>query len=321
MGIVEHDARGTSGVEVPERTSAGDGATREVSRTCLLDLSVGLVEDVRRDGVHRDMGPEGFCDDFQVCLPYRGLFVWHVGGDDVVGDPNQVLFVKARESYRMSGPNPEGYAELIVTPDLQVLSEVAHTKGRSLAEHPLFNRRTWPADRRLQAFRARFLHWAAKAPDRDPLEAEELVLALLRSALTERGFRARPNGARTARLIRRTKELLAERLWDRMQLADISRAVGASPAYLTDVFSRVEGTPLHQYLIQLRLARALVDLPHTNDLTALALDLGFSSHSHFSLVFRRAFGCTPSEFRTTTRRAARPSLFQIAESSSLRRIG
>ena len=132
------------------------------------------------------------------------------------------------------------------------------------------------------------------------------MLALLRSAFTERGLRDQPNGARTARLIRRTKEFLGATLSDRLQLAEISRAVGASPAYLTDVFSRVEGTPLHQYLIRLRLARALVDLPHTDDLTALALDLGFSSHSHFSLVFRRAFGCTPSEFRTTTRRVARP---------------
>jgi AraC-like DNA-binding protein len=38
------------------------------------------------------------------------------------------------------------------------------------------------------------------------------------------------------------------------------------------------------------------------DLTTLALNLGFSSHSHFSAVFRRAFGLTPSQFREATRR-------------------
>jgi AraC-like DNA-binding protein len=290
------------------------------SRTRLLDLSVGLVENLCREGVRPDKGPEGFCDDFQVCLPYRGLFVWHVGGDDVVGDPNQVVFVRAGEAYRMSGPNPEGYAELIVTPDLEVLSEVAHVKGRSLADHPLFSRRTCPADPRLQGFRARFLHWATGASDRCPLEAEELVLALLRSALETGGLRYPPTGARTARLIRRTKEFLAATLSSSIQLTDISRAVGASPAYLTDLFSRFEGVPLHQYLTQLRLARALVDLPTTNDLTALALDLGFSSHSHFSFVFRRAFGCTPSEFRTTTCRAARPSPLQNAHDSGPRHL-
>jgi AraC-like DNA-binding protein len=35
------------------------------------------------------------------------------------------------------------------------------------------------------------------------------------------------------------------------------------------------------------------------DLTSIALDLGFSSHSHFTDVFRREFGKTPSEFRKT----------------------
>ena len=38
--------------------------------------------------------------------------------------------------------------------------------------------------------------------------------------------------------------------------------------------------------------------------TVLALDLGFSSHSHFTAAFRRMFQCTPSEFRESTRRLA-----------------
>jgi hypothetical protein len=32
---------------------------------------------------------------------------------------------------------------------------------------------------------------------------------------------------------------------------------------------------------------------------------GFSSHCHFAAAFRRAFGCTPSAFRESTR-SARP---------------
>src|SRR5262249_19539691 len=78
--------------------------------------------------------------------------------------------------------------------------------------------------------------------------------------------------------------------------------VGASSAYLTDVFSRFEGISLHRYVTQLRLARALIELPEAGNLTTLALDLGFSSHSHFTLAFRRAFGCTPSAFRARSNR-------------------
>jgi len=31
-----------------------------------------------------------------------------------------------------------------------------------------------------------------------------------------------------------------------------------------------------------------------DDLTAIALDAGFASHSHFTARFRRVFGCTPA---------------------------
>jgi AraC-like DNA-binding protein len=42
-------------------------------------------------------------------------------------------------------------------------------------------------------------------------------------------------------------------------------------------------------------------LPERDDLTLLALDCGFSSHSHFSAAFSRAFGITPSRLRRQLR--------------------
>ncbi len=58
------------------------------ARNRLFDLSVGLVEDVRDAGTVR-IGAGSFSPRYQLALPYRGFFVWHVGGDDVVGDANQ----------------------------------------------------------------------------------------------------------------------------------------------------------------------------------------------------------------------------------------
>ena len=279
-------------------------AIRGESRRALLQLSIGLVEDLRRDSHERSA--EDFCPRFQVCLPYRGLAVWHVGGDDVVADANQVLFVRGGESSRLSGPLPGGYSELIVTPKVELLAEIVRVNGAGLFGHPLFRRRYSRATPFLQNFRARFLYWARSGSDRDDLEGEEIVIALLRATFHDGGDRNRPSGATTLRLIRRTKEFLEAQLANPIRLVDIGRVVGASPAYLTDVFSRFEGVSLHQYLTQLRLGRALVELPHADDLTTLAFETGFSSHSHFSAAFRRAFGCTPSTFRETARRAERP---------------
>jgi AraC-like DNA-binding protein len=54
--------------------------------------------------------------------------------------------------------------------------------------------------------------------------------------------------------------------------------------------------------LRLRLARALDLLGQYDDLTALSLDLGFSSHSHFSASFREVYGRSPSAFRQTALR-------------------
>jgi AraC-like DNA-binding protein len=77
--------------------------------------------------------------------------------------------------------------------------------------------------------------------------------------------------------------------------------MGVSPVYLTQVFQQVEGVPLARYRLRLRLARALHLLDKCDDLTGLGLDLGFSSHSHFTAAFRQAFGRTPQQFQRTAR--------------------
>jgi AraC-like DNA-binding protein len=73
--------------------------------------------------------------------------------------------------------------------------------------------------------------------------------------------------------------------------------VSVTPVYLTDAFRRVEGVPLYRYHLRMRLALALNLLADCNDLTTLAIDLGFASHSHFSASFKRTYGLTPSDFQ------------------------
>jgi AraC-like DNA-binding protein len=90
---------------------------------------------------------------------------------------------------------------------------------------------------------------------------------------------------------------LASDLGRRWSLAEVAAQVGVSPVYLTQVFQQVEATPLYRYQLRLRLSRALDLLDRYDDLAALGLELGFSSHSHFSSAFRRAFGRTPAEFQ------------------------
>src|SRR5262245_26232704 len=268
-------------------------------RTRIFESPLAVVDNLQSASVDRHAQLKGFSPVFQVCLPYRGLFIWRVCGEDVVGDANQVLFVSGGEPYQVSEPQHAGYGELIVTPALPVLTDLAQTTESRLALHPLFVKRSRVANVTLQRLRTRFLYLKAHGSG-DVLTAEELLLELLRYAL-EPERRRIVFGCATRQLVRRTKLFLEAHSARAVRLGDVAQAVGASPAYLTDVFRRVEGIPVHKYLVQLRLAKALIELPHTNDLTQLALSLGFSSHSHFAATFRRAFACTPSEFRASTR--------------------
>jgi AraC family transcriptional regulator len=287
---------------VPSSFTTADTPT--VSRTTLLQNGFGLVESLWVVGPRTPKPTaEDYSPDFQVCLPYQGAFVWHVGGDDVVADPNRVLFVAGGEGFRLSQPVHGGYAELIVTMHPPLLGEILGVAEQHLTMHPLFRERSRSADLRLQRLGAECFHRSARE-DWEGLAGEEWLVAFLRSSLAAPPVDATISSA-TTRLLGRAKEYLAAHVSAPIRLSHVARAVGTSPAYLTTIFSRVEGAPLHRYLVQLRLARALIEVPHADDLTALALDLGFSSHSHFTAAFRRAFGCTPSRFRESMRSDAR----------------
>ena len=58
------------------------------------------------------------------------------------------------------------------------------------------------------------------------------------------------------------------------------------------------GETISRYLLRLRLGAAVERLAEgERDIAALAIDLGFAHHSHFSARFRRAFGITPTHAR------------------------
>jgi AraC-like DNA-binding protein len=134
------------------------------------------------------------------------------------------------------------------------------------------------------------------------LEAETLTLALIRHALGNADTDVSKVTVRSRILVDQAKQVIAADLGRRVTLAEIAAQVGVSPVYLTQIFQRVEGIPLYRYQLRLRLARALQLLNDYDDVTDLALDLGFSSHSHFSAAFKHVYGQTPSTLRQSSRR-------------------
>ena len=76
-----------------------------------------------------------------------------------------------------------------------------------------------------------------------------------------------------------------------------------SPYYLSRVFRAEARVPLHSYLNRLRLRASLEFLLRfpKEALSEIALEHGFSSHSHFSAAFHTEFGIPPSALKLDPR--------------------
>jgi AraC-like DNA-binding protein len=233
-------------------------------------------------------------------FPYRGVYVRHLGGDDAVAEANQVVFFNATEGYRVSHPVVGGDACLSVWVSEPLLRELAPKAHLHDAARLAFRRHRLRIDARAQALVALLRHGLGRNAV-DSLQAETLVLTLVRRSLGERTSHAAGASAGRQKLVDRAKLALSTDLGRRWTLAEIAGEVGVSPVYLTQVFQQVEAMPLYRYQLRLRLARALDLLGEYNDLTALGFDLGFSSHSHFTAAFRQAYGRTPAEFQRSAR--------------------
>jgi AraC-like DNA-binding protein len=89
--------------------------------------------------------------------------------------------------------------------------------------------------------------------------------------------------------------LLRERLADPPGLEVLGRIIGCSPFHLSRTFSRETGMTIPQYLRKLRMERAAELLRGgKHNVTEAALEVGYSSLSHFSQAFCQTMGCCPA---------------------------
>jgi AraC-like DNA-binding protein len=267
----------------------------------LLETPTVELHDVCCPGLPIEPTEDEFTSDLCLVFPYRGVFVRHVGDDQAVAEPNQVLFFNAGEAYRISHPVPGGDACLSLGISEALLRELTPAALLRPGAGFAFRQQRLRIDPRAQVLVALLRHSTQRSVA-ETLEAESLTLTLVMRALGPRTAHTPASTPARRRLVDRTKVVLAADVARRWTLAEIAAEVGHSPVYLTQIFQQVEGLPLYRYQLRMRLARALDLLGQYDDLTALGLDLGFSSHSHFTSAFTQAYGRSPSEFRQAVHR-------------------
>jgi AraC-like DNA-binding protein len=83
-----------------------------------------------------------------------------------------------------------------------------------------------------------------------------------------------------------------------LTLANLSAAAGLSRMHFARQFRAATGMRPHDYVLRRRIARAQQMLPVTsNPLIDIALSVGFQTQAHFTTVFKRIVGSTPSQWR------------------------
>jgi AraC-like DNA-binding protein len=103
-----------------------------------------------------------------------------------------------------------------------------------------------------------------------------------------------------ARHLLRAKDLADARYNEPLDVADLARAAGLSPAHFSRQFRRTFGESPHVYLLTRRLERAASLLRSTDRSVAdICFLVGMQSVGSFTTSFRRMFRMTPTAYRAS----------------------
>jgi len=183
------------------------------------------------------------------------------------------------EKFLLSSVSPAGLGEnhLLTAEQEQLISQLLHPPSFQGA------RRLWYQGKVLQLMADFFFERQGK---------EELFCDRQKRLARER--------------VDRVVAILRRNLAEPPTLEEIGREAGCSPFYLSRTFSRETGMTIPQYLRKLRMERAAELLKSGKcNVTEAAMEVGYSSLSHFSQAFCQTMGCCPALYplKTPTQKA------------------
>jgi AraC-like DNA-binding protein len=223
-----------------------------------------------------------------IVFPATPVWIGTQGRDLALAGPNHAVFFNPGDVFRrrrFNGHGDRNHFMVVAEETLEEWLRAARFPDQlgKLLPHPYITVRA-----------------IARALDRgeDGLTIEETLLRLGRATVSG-AFRLQERAVRRLRrppaMVEDAKAVLSARFTERLSLEELGRAVNVSPFHLARSFRRDTGYTLHEYRTHLRLRAALERLgAGDEDLGVIARAVGFSSHSHLTASFHRAFGVPPS---------------------------
>jgi len=251
----------------------------------------------------RDTGPaQNDCFVF----PRTAVQIEHEDAPPFVANPNIVTFYNRSQRYRRYEISDRGDRCDWFGVRRDLARDAVSAKEPVERDEPFQWHRGF-CDAKTYLLQRRLFEAVAGGTLDDGMAVEETVLLLLDRVVGETPS-VMPH-PRKRELVHDVERLLASRFDLTLTLSQIAAHAGVSVYYLCRVFREVTGFALHQYIRQLRIRHGLEAVCETpGRLSRIALDLGFTHHSHFTNAFRRDFEITPSELRASRSRCLSETL-------------
>lgn len=278
-------------------------------------FTTGFQGRVLRTGEYRcghtnvDVGSERLVPFVSLTITRHGAYMKHGQNGRTLLDTQRVAFFNPGETYRSSHPVGCGDHGEFLDVRADVVDDVVraidpHLGDRVGGPFP-WDDGPLPPEAAIELER---LIVEQNARDRvDPLELEERWLALFHrfvaDAVAARDRRPHAPQRRSAQpcvsdAVEAARALVSTRCTETASLTELAAEVGSSPFHLSRSFRAIVGIPLFRYRERCRMRLALERIrAGATDLTQLAFELGFSSHSHFTHRFHAVFGLTPTRLR------------------------
>ncbi len=129
--------------------------------------------------------------------------------------------------------------------------------------------------------------------------ANALAVQLLRNHVTTRPQVPTYEGGLPPHQLRRILDYVDAHLDQDLRLEHLAQLLDMSQFHFSRLFKQSIGSSPYHYLIQQRVERAKQFLKQSDrSIVEIALECGFSSHSHLSRQFRQVTGMTPKAYRT-----------------------
>jgi AraC family transcriptional regulator len=260
---------------------------------------LGLMRCQCRAGTH-DRAVDEEHQAFSITLVERGTFTYRTRSGMALLRPGWLMLGNQGDAYACSHEHGDGSGDdcMVLTMSDDTLAEALGALGRSSPRNR-FGRAGLPPSPRVAAV----LNALIREGD-EGFALEEAALAVVDEV--ERALHdgaAPPAPARNHDRAVTAAQCMEARAAEPLTLDDVAQAAGVSAFHLMRVFRASTGITPHQYLMRVRLLRAMALLRDTaTPIIDIAYDAGWSDLSNFNRAFRRDVGCSPGEYRRGDRK-------------------